>query len=233
MEVQVTVEAIKRFLAVRSGDGYGSGYGSGYGDGSGYGSGYGYGSGSGSDDGSGYGSGYGYGDGSGSGYGDGSGYGYGIKLLDGLPVHLVDGVQTIFTSIKRDYASGFIVQKDMTLKPCYIAKYGDFFAHGDTLKDAVRDAEAKWLEKRTLEERIADFCKKFPSLDTKAKCSVFYDWHHILTGSCTMGRDQFIRENGLDMEKEYTVEYFIKITRNSYGGDVIRQLEEAYNENDK
>ena len=39
MEVQVTVEAIKRFLAVRDGDGSGSGDGSG--DGSGYGSGYG------------------------------------------------------------------------------------------------------------------------------------------------------------------------------------------------
>ena len=198
MEVQVTVEAIKRFLAVRSGDGYGSGYG------------------------------YGYGDGSGSGYGDG--YGDGIKYLDGLPVHLVDGVQTIFASIKRDYASGFIVQKDMTLKPCYIAKYGDFFAHGDTLKDAVRDAEAKWLQDRPLEERIADFRKKFPSLDTKAKCSVFYDWHHILTGSCTMGRDQFIRENGLDMEKEYTVAYFLDITKSAYGRDAISALREAYKE---
>ena len=87
---------------------------------------------------------------------------------------------------------------------------------------------AKWTKNRPLEERIADFCRLFPTSETTAKCSVFYDWHNILTGSCRMGRDQFVKEHGLDMDAEYTVEYFIKITRNAYGGDVIRQLEERY-----
>ena len=149
-------------------------------------------------------------------------------MLDGKPVLRVDGVPTIIERVHGNYALGYILNKDLTLEPCYIAKAGDFFAHGDTLKGALKDAQDKFLENRPLEEKLADFCKCFPTSETTAKCSVFYDWHHILTGSCTMGRDQFVREHGLDMEKEYTVEYFIKITRGSYGGEVIRQLEERY-----
>ena len=205
MEVQVTAE-VKRFLAVSSG--YGDGDGSSSGSSSGYGS--------------------GYGSGSGSGDGDGDGYGYGLLTLDGLPVHLIDGVQTVIASITGNYARGYIVQKDLTLKPCYVAKHGDFFAHGETLKEAVNDAVAKWVKNRPLEERIADFCRQFPTSETMAKCSVFYDWHNILTGSCRMGRDQFVKEHGLDMDADYTVEYFIKITRSAYGGDVIRELEKRY-----
>ena len=204
------------------GDGSGSGYGSGYGDGSGYG--YGSGSGSGSGDGSGSGSGSGDGYGYGYGYGDG----YGLLTLDGQHVHRIDGVQTVIASITGNYARGYIVQKDLTLKPCYIAKHGNFFAHGDSLKEAVNDAVAKWVKNRPLKERMDDFCKQFPTSETTAKCSVFYDWHNILTGSCRMGRDQFVKEHGLDMDAEYTVEYFIKITRNAYGGDVIRELEKRY-----
>ena len=170
------------------------------------------------------GSGSGYGDG----YGDGDGYGYGLLVIDGLPVHLIDGVQTVISSVTGSYARGYIVQKDLTMKPCYIAKHGDFFAHGESLKEAARDAVAKWVKNRPLKERIEDFCKQFPTSETTAKCSVFYDWHNILTGSCRMGRDQFVKEHGLDMEADYTVEYFLKITRSAYGGDVIRQLEERY-----
>ena len=240
MEVQVTDE-VRRFLAVNtgSGSGSGSGYGSGYGSGSGYGYGYGYGSGNGygngdgDGSGDGYGSGYGYGDGDGDGSGDGYGSGDGLQALDGQHVHLIDGVQTVIASVTGNYARGFLVQKDLTLKPCYIAKHGNFFAHGETLKEAVRDAVAKWTKNRPLEERIADFCRLFPTSETTAKCSVFYDWHNILTGSCRMGRDQFVKEHGLDMEADYTVEYFLKITRSAYGGDVIRELEKRYLGGDK
>lgn len=160
--------------------------------------------------------------------GYGYGYGDGLLTLDGQHVHLIDGVQTVIASVTGNYARGYLVQKDLTLKPCYIARHGDFFAHGETLKEAVSDAVAKWVKNRPLKERMDDFCKRFPTSETKAKCSVFYDWHNILTGSCRMGRDQFVKEHGLDMDAEYTVEYFIKITRNAYGGDVIRELEKRY-----
>lgn len=56
-----------------------------------------------------------------------------------------------------------------------------------------------------------------------------YDWHHRLTGSCDMGRKAFADDHGIDVDTvELTVEEFIRLTRDAYGGDVIRKLEEEY-----
>ena len=237
-------EKIKAFLAIGDGDGSGYGYGDGDGYGSGDGSGYGYGdcygsgsgygdgNGSGSGYGSGNGDGYGYGSGYGSGYGDGygSGYGdgYGIEIFNGHKVYRVDDTPTLIYSVRGAIARGAILHDDLTLKDCYIAKVGNSFAHGDTAHDAMRDAAAKDMEARPLEERIEEFKKQYPTLDTQATGKELYDWHHILTGSCTMGRNEFCRAKSIEMDKLYTIEYFLSLTANSYGSNVIRQVRESY-----
>ena len=229
-------EAIRRFLTVDygsgygsgsgygDGDGYGSGSGYGYGDGYGSGYGYGYGSGDGSGSGSGDGSGYGYGYGSGNGSGSGSGSGDGVMAFNGQPVYMIDSVATIIKAVFGNYAKGYILNKDLTLSPCYIAKEGRYFAHGDTLADAVRDAHEKSFEGMSEDERIEEFWQyhekgvKYPAMD-------FYDWHHRLTGSCVAGRKYFAANNGVNLETDtYTVEEFVEICKNSYGGDIIRRL---------
>ena len=172
--------------------------------------------------GSGSGSGYGYGSGS----GDGSGYG--IIVFNKHRVYHIDDTPTLIYSVRGNIARVAILRNDLTLKDCYIAKVGNSFAHGDTAKEAMRDATAKDMEKRPLEERIGEFVKQYPKLTTKATGGELYDWHHILTGSCTMGRDEFCRANDVKMEELYTIEYFLKITANSYGGDVIRKVRESY-----
>ena len=35
---------------------------------------------------------------------------------------------------------------------------------------------------------------------------------------------KFCKENGIDLEKKYSVRYFLQITANEYGGDVIKQI---------
>ena len=46
-----------------------------------------------------------------------------------------------------------------------------------------------------------------------------------------MGRRQFAAERGLDkLDGKRTVESFIELTRDAYGGSVIRNLEGAYKE---
>lgn len=61
---------------------------------------------------------------------------------------------------------------------------------------------------------------KYPAMD-------FYSWHHRLTGSCEMGRKSFAADNHVDLEHDmYTVEEFVKICGNSFGGDVVRRLSE-------
>ena len=193
---------IKEFLAARSGSGDGSGYGSGDGSGDGDGSGYGYGS----------------GDGDGSGYGSGDG----IKKYDGEDVHMIDGVQTIITAVHGNIAKGFILQGDLTLTPCFIAKVEDCFAHGETVRQAVTDARDKAFEDMPQEERITAFLNAIKP-NTAYPVMTLYDWHHRLTGSCEAGRKAFAKVHGIDLDGEMTREAFFELTKDAYGGSVIRE----------
>ena len=194
-------DKIERFVAVNSGNG--SGYGDGYGDGNGS----------------------GYGDGNGSGNGSGSG----ISAIEGNKVYNVDDIPTIITSVHGMYAKGYTLRNNVMKVPCYVARCGDYFAHGKTLKEAQADARAKYEQNRPLADRIADFMAKYPTLDTKAKHSDLYMWHNILTGSCAFGRQEWAKAHNLSRESgEMTISKFIEMTLNAYGGDVIRQLKERY-----
>ena len=206
------------------GYGYGDGDGSGSGDGDGSGYGYGFGSGFGSGSGYGYGDGDGYGDGYGDGSGDGDGFD-GILQFNSCRVFVVDGVQTAINKVIGDFAKGFIINKDLTTEACYIAKSGNTFAHGKTIHEAHEALMEKLLEEMPIEERIENFLKEF-SGNKKFKVIEFYKWHHILTGSCKFGRDQFAKEHGIDLENdEFTVKEFVELTKNSYGGDIIKEIE--------
>ena len=181
-----------------SGDGYGSGDGSGYGDGDG--------------------------DGDGSGYGDGRN----IEVIKGQNIHRIDSIPTIIDSVHGNFAKGRILCDDLTMKPCFIAKCGYYFAHGDTIEDAFRDAREKYEENTPLEERIAKFNETYPDRDLPVSAKELFSWHHILTGSCLTGRKHFCQERGINVDTdEFTVNEFISLTRDSYNGSVIRQLEES------
>ena len=250
--MEVLSEKIKRFLSVNydfdhrfgSGDGYDDGpaYGCGDGCGSGYdygcGSGYGpgegsingngfghdgcFGSGDGSDDGSGYGS----GDISGC-YDDGSGDDYDIKEFNSKKVYSVDGVPTLIYSIHGDYAKGAFLRTDLTLKPCYIAKVGDYFAHGETLKEARMAALEKSFIDMPEEQRIDAFLEEHPDKSQKYSYDDLFHWHNILTGSCEMGRREFCKERGITEKDSFTIKEFCEITKDSYGGNIIKQLENS------
>ena len=168
--------------------------------------------------------------GDGSGYGDGYGYGSGdgVESFNGHRVYMIDDTPTLIYSIHGNIAHGAILRDNLTLKECFIARVGNSFAHGDTAQNAMRDATAKDMEARPIEERIDEFKKQYHELTTKATGKELYDWHHILTGSCRIGRDEFCRAKNVSMDAEYTIEYFLTITADSYGSDVIRQLRESY-----
>ena len=238
--VVATREEIQRFLLVSSlmtdfgahpANCFCLGFGYKLGDGFGTHDGAGYGSGNGDDFGLADASGFGCGSGSGYGTRDSCGFiygGSGIRAFNGNIVDYIDNVPTIITQIHSNIARGYIINDDLTLESCYIAKAGSFFAHGKTLKDAIADVEAKEAEKLPIEKRIEKFIKVFGSLDSEHTGKEFYDWHHILTGSCKMGRDGFCKDHDIDLEKKYTVKYFLDITEKSYGGDVIKRVRESY-----
>lgn len=209
-------EAVKRFLEVPRGYGFGDGSGSGYGDG--YGSGYGDGFG------------FGYGSGYGDGYGYGSGDGY-VTSLAGDPVNMVDNVPTIIDHVHGNAAKGRILMADFTTKDCYVVKNEDgIFAHGDTVREAMNALLEKQFDDMPEEKRIEAFLeahredKKYPAQD-------LFDWHHRLTGSCMAGRKAFCLNHQIDLENDsFTVDEFINLTRDDYGGCVIRNLEKKRKE---
>ena len=167
------------------------------------------------------------GSGSGDGYGDGSGDG--IPVFNGKKVYQIDGVATIIDQVCSNFAKGCILNSDFTLTPCYIAKVDNCFAHGKTLREAYNDAAAKALERMPLEDRIAKFKEIYPDADVKIPARDLYDWHHTLTGSCNMGRDNFAREHNINVDKdEFTIREFVALTCKSYGSDAINKLAEAY-----
>ena len=237
------MESIKKFVAVSCGSGKGSGSGDcsgdcfGDGSGKGFSSGNGYGSGCGYDfgDGYGYGYGYGYGDGSGSGFGfgdgsgdgDGSGKGFGgdgTKSFDGKDVFIIDNIQTIITAIFGNVAKGYILESDLTLTPCYVAKSGNTFAHGNTLKEAIDALHDKLFDDMPEEDRIAEFFKthspgvKYPAKD-------LFVWHNRLTESCEAGRMSFARSHGIDLGNDtFSIEEFVSLCKDSYGGETIKKL---------
>ena len=225
-------DKIKKFLDIDIGYGGGDGGGCGDGDGYGDGGGYGYGDGGGGGDVGGYGYGDGGGDGGGygygDGYGDGCGDGCGVKEIHGQKVYIVDDISTLITSVRDNVAQGFILQSDLQTKPCYIVKENNKFAHGETLRDAFTSLQEKLYDNSTEKERIDAFKKKFPDFDTPYPNRDLFAYHHVLTGSCLMGRKQFCETMSIDMDGATTVRDFIRLTKDSYGGDVIRQLPEAY-----
>lgn len=208
--MEVLENKIKKFLAIDIGNGNGDGDGSGDGSGSGYG----YGSGS--------------GDGYGSGDGDGSGSGDGVKVVNGDKVYMVDNTLTIFKSIRENIAQGFIVQSDLQLKPCFIVKENNKFAHGDNLRDAFTSLQEKLYDDSTEEERIEAFKKKFPEYDVKYDNRDLFTYHHVLTGSCRMGREAFVSDRGLSLDGKTSIREFVELTKNAYGGDIIKKLPGAY-----
>ena len=141
---------------------------------------------------------------------------------------MVDGVPTIIKSVRDNIAQGFILQSDLAQKLCFIVKEQNMFAHGDTLHDAFTALQEKLYDDSTEEERIEAFRKKFPEYDIPYLNRDLFAYHHVLTGSCRMGRESFCQDKGIDLDDSTTVREFIKLTKGSYGGDVICKLPEAY-----
>ena len=98
---------------------------------------------------------------------------------------------------------------------------------GQTSKKAMQALQAKIFRNMDTEELIGQFRNKFNNT-SKYKGTTFYEWHHILTGSCEMGRDNFVKEHNLSLNKMYSVKDFIELTEDDYGGEIIKELKEYY-----
>ena len=242
--MEILKDKIKEFLTLDTGSGYGRGIADGTGFGSCDGMGCGLGAGVQKNYSCGYGTAVPDGDGRGNGVGEDSSfvvnddyipYGedtpcgvFGVKAINGYVVHLIDDMPTIITSVRGNVAQGFIVQSDLQLKPCYVVKENNKFAHGETLHDAFNSLQEKLFDDSSEEERLDAFKKEFPEYDVKYDNRDLFKYHHILTGSCRMGRELFVSNRGLSLDGKTSVREFVKLTKNAYGGDIIKKLPGVY-----
>ena len=167
------------------------------------------------------------GDALGNGSGNGDGLGWGIKTINGQQVYRIDGTQTILTAIHGNVAKGLVLRPNLQLIPCYVCKGNNLFAHGATLREAQKSLEDKIFKNLDTDTKIAEFKQQFTS-SKKYPAKDFYDWHHKLTGSCEFGRNQFAKDHGIDLKHDkMTVSEFVKLTKTSYGGEIISRLEDT------
>ena len=141
-------------------------------------------------------------------------------------MHTIDEVPTILRHVRGNVAHGVILNLDLTTTNCYVVKQDNCFAHGKTLAKAMEALRDKLFENMPEEDRIAAFLAE--TEDGKAyPAQYFYDWHHRLTGSCDMGRRQFARDHGIDVDSDtMTLREFLALTKDAYGGSVIRKAME-------
>jgi hypothetical protein len=207
-----------------NGNGYGNGNGNGYSDGKG--DGYGNGDGNGNGNGDGDGDGYGYGDGDGDGYGNGYGDGFKLHNYFGEDVYYVDGIPCTFISVVGECAKVNVIDiASFSTSEKYIYKFNGVFAHGNSLEIAKSDAERKYYSALKVDESVHIFKETFLP-KTEYPNEQFYNWHTILTGSCDSGKTMWIRQNRIDITGSMTRETFLELTKNAYGGDVIRKIME-------
>lgn len=150
--------------------------------------------------------------------------------IKGHEIFDIDSIPTIIYKCKGNVAHGAVVREDMTLIPCCIVRNKRTYAHGKTLAEARANLLKKIFFEKSETERIKEFIKHFPK-DKPQPGTEYYEWHHLLTGSCKTGRDEFVRSKGLDLSKEYTPTEFIQLTKGSYGGEIIEALEQEYQRN--
>ncbi len=131
--------------------------------------------------------------------------------------------------IKSNVVHGYVLNGDLTKNECYVVKGNGYFAHGGNIKEAQKALVEKFMENMDEDEAFEKFMSEFRQGE-KYKGTVFFDWHHYLTGSCLMGRESFVKKHGLNLEQEFTVNEFFDICRSDYGGEVIRKLEERWKE---
>ena len=188
-------------------------------------------------------SGSGYGSGSGSGSGDGSGDGYGdgvitmtdyrkgfitkkvasLKSFKGKPVYYIDEIPCIFLSIVGNIARVEVIRDDYSTVKQYIAKSGNYFAHGEKKEQALRDVHNKFFASMSFEERKAEFVKTF-KCDKEYSNKDWFTWHGLLTGSCESGRSMFVKSKGIDLNGKMTTLEFLNLTKNEYNGDKIAMI---------
>jgi len=155
----------------------------------------------------------------------------GIKVLRGKPVYSIDDIPTIIENVRGNIAKGYIVKPDLSLMECYIVKVGNVFAHAKDAHAAYTEARDKAIKYGCV-ECVADYANyvvsKYPDVDAQIDRKEIYELHNIITGSCDLGRKEFLEAHGLTLEGTISMREFLNLVKYAYGKERIAVIAEKY-----
>jgi hypothetical protein len=143
-------------------------------------------------------------------------------IRDTKEVRIVDGKQMVLISTKN-LAEGIISHKTQYIldyfndssKTQFVVEKDDVYAHGETLKKAIKDLEFKVLQSKDVQEHVKRI--------KESKVISPYDYR-LLTGSCEYGVNEFLIKNNLTWESELTLEEALDITKGEYQHEKFKEL---------
>jgi hypothetical protein len=105
-----------------------------------------------------------------------------------------------------------ITKSKIQKEACYVAEKDNFFAHGETVKKAISDLQFKI---------VSETLKSAP---IKADTIIDIKYYRLITGSCQMGVDSFIKQHGL--RDSYKAKDLLPILEknNAYGLERFKKL---------
>ena len=133
---------------------------------------------------------------------------YKVKDIDGYTM-------IINNQRKKDEFTIYNCTYFNTEQNCIVAQRGDYFAHGNNIKQAIEDVNFKFLQETfNLDEMVAEI---------KQKKTISINEYRLLTGACREGVDNFRKNKGIK-ETKLPLNKVLKITANKYGGNKIAEL---------
>lgn len=78
----------------------------------------------------------------------------------------------IVEHVRGDFAQGYVLMNTISFEPCYIAKNGDYFAYGKTLRDANMALRETIKKDEIVRELISEFIVESPDADVQAQGNV-------------------------------------------------------------
>ncbi len=99
----------------------------------------------------------------------------------------------------------------------YVAEKDGYAAHGDTIRNAVKDLKFKMLKDVNMEEHIQRI---------KQQGYMNAEDYRLLTGACREGTNRFLQEHGLTWEDTMPVAQVLEITKEQYGSEEFQKAAE-------
>ena len=116
-----------------------------------------------------------------------------------------------------------ISKKDFSARPAFLAKFNNTIAHGETITEAMLEAKRKFMSNADFSEQKKLLLSLF---EEKKRLTVkdLSEWHGAITGSCSFGRREFQSEHNLKDEDLLSLDEFVELVKDSYGGNKIADL---------